>query len=147
MALLTSELAKLALAAHPDPITDELIMELVGSGPDERIFRYIDASMSGELTAATRELDRLQAAGVEPAMVMAQTLGQIELAAVAAAAGDRDAGAIARELGAVSASRLSAVMATARRRPSGAASAVNAWRRHGPPPEDRASAAAGRRAL
>jgi DNA polymerase III delta subunit len=115
MARLTQEIEKLAAAAHPRPITVDLITALVSSGPDQRIFRFLDAVLNGDLRTSTMELDRLEAAGEEPAMVLAQVLGQVELAAVAAAAGDRDAVTISRDLGSVSASRVSAVIAGAKR--------------------------------
>ena len=101
MALLHSEIDKLALAAHPGPIEIRHIAEIVPGGPDQRLFRFIDAAMAGDLRAALIEQERLAAAGEEPAMTLSQLLGQLELAAIAHAAGNRDAAAVARDLGAV----------------------------------------------
>lgn len=115
MTLLAQEIEKLALAAHPGPITAEHIRELVPGGPDQRVFRFLDAALGGDLRAAMTELERLAVAGEEPAMILAQTLGQVELAAVAAAAAGRDAGSVARDLATVTPARMSAVMASARR--------------------------------
>lgn len=124
MALLTQEIEKLALAAHPDPIESSHVATLITSGPDQRLFRYVDAALAGELRVATAELDRLVAAGEEPAMILAQTLGQIELAAVARAAGGRNPASVARDLGTVSASRMSAVTGASRRQLVGHANPV-----------------------
>lgn len=116
LAHLTAEIEKLALAAHPGPIAAEHIGSLVASGPDQRLFRFVDAALDGDLRQAVAELDRLTAAGEEPAMLLAQVLGQTELAAVAAAAGGRDAAAVSRDLGTVGAGRMSAVMSSLRGR-------------------------------
>jgi DNA polymerase III delta subunit len=115
MGLLSQEIDKLALFAHPDPITVEAVRSLVPGGPDQRIFRFLDALLSGDLPTATSELERIQAAGEEPAMVLAQVHGQIELAVVARAAGGRDPNAVARDLGTISPSRVSSAMNLARR--------------------------------
>jgi DNA polymerase III delta subunit len=116
LSLLTQEIEKLALSAHPAPIAAAHVTALVPGGPDQRLFRFVDAAIGGDLAAATLELDRLIAAGEEPAMLLAQVLGQIELAAVAATAGDRDAASVARALGAVNPGRMSAVMSSTRGR-------------------------------
>jgi hypothetical protein len=58
-------------------------------------------------------------------MLLAQLLGQVELATVAAEAGGLDAAAVARGLGTVTPARISAVMASEhRRRPRPESSAV-----------------------
>ena len=49
-------------------------------------------------------------------MLLAQLLGQMELTTVAAAAGGKNADAVARDLGTVAPGRLSSVMAATRRR-------------------------------
>ncbi|MGH2616855.1 MAG: DNA polymerase III subunit delta, partial [Thermomicrobiales bacterium] len=125
LALLTQEIAKLALAAHPDPIGPEHVREHVHVGPNQRVFRFLDASLGGDLRSAVNELERLAAAGEEPAMLLAQLLGQVELMTVAAAAGSRDAGTVARDLGNISQGRMSAVMASARRPSAGSGLVTN----------------------
>jgi hypothetical protein len=60
-------------------------------------------------------LERLTAAGEEPAMLLAQLHGQVELATVAAAAGDKSADMAARDLGTIAPGRMSAVMASTKR--------------------------------
>jgi DNA polymerase III delta subunit len=116
MALLHQEIAKLALAAHPDPIRRDHITALVTSGPDQRVFRFLDAATAGELRAAQEELQRLESAGEEPAMLLAQLFGQIGLMAVASAAAGREASVVVRDLGSITPSRMSAVASAARRR-------------------------------
>ena len=115
MAHLSQEIEKLALAAHPGPITDEHIAALTSSGPDQRVFRFLDAALAADLRGALHEMELLSAAGEEPAMLLAQLLGQVELASVAAAAGDKGADMVARDLGTVAPGRMSAVMASTRR--------------------------------
>jgi DNA polymerase III delta subunit len=115
LTFLAQEIDKLSLAAHPEPITPAHIAALVPGGPDQRLFRFLDAALNSDLRNATIELERLEAAGEDPAMILSQALGQIELATVLAAANNRDPATIARDLGSVSASRVSALTASARR--------------------------------
>jgi len=126
MAMLTQEIQKLSLAAYPEEIGREHISALTSGGPDQRIFRFLDAALGGDLRTATFELNRLVTADDEPAMVLAQVLGQIELSVVAMAAGDRDASAIARDVGSISASRMSAIVSSSRRLVSRDGAAVDA---------------------
>ena len=116
LALLRAEIQKLALAAHPGPINVDHIAALTPGGPDQRVFRFLDAALAGDLRSGLNELERLHASGEEPAMLFAQLLGQLELTTVIGAAGSKSAEAVARDLGTVPAGRLSAVMATTRRR-------------------------------
>jgi DNA polymerase III delta subunit len=116
LALLKAEIAKLALAAHPGPITVDHIAALTTGGPDQRVFRFLDATLAGDLRSGLDELGRLLAGGEEPAMLFAQLLGQLELATVTAVAGEKSPDAVARELGSIAPGRLSAVMASTRRR-------------------------------
>jgi len=116
LALFRAEIHKLAPAAHPGPITVDQITALTPGGPDQRVFRFLDAALTGDLRPSLDELERLLAAGDEPAMLLAQLLGQVELTTVIAASGGKNAEAMARDLGTVAASRLLAVMATTRRR-------------------------------
>jgi DNA polymerase III delta subunit len=117
LALLTSEIDKLALAAHPDPITVSQIAELTPGGPEQRVFRFLDSALAGDLRSGLDELERLVAGGEEPAMLLAQLLGQVELAAVTVVGNGKTADAVARDLNSVAVGRVSAVMATTRRQP------------------------------
>ncbi len=118
LSLLRAEIDKLALDAHPGPITLDHIAALTPGGPDQRVFRFLDAALAGDLRSGLDELERLISGGEEPAMLLAQLLGQLELATIAAAAGGKNADSIAHDLGSVAPGRLSAVMATTRRRPA-----------------------------
>jgi DNA polymerase III delta subunit len=117
VARLTAEIGKLALAAHPGSITVDHVATMTPGAPDPRVFQFLDAALAGDLRAGVDKLERLIAGGEEPAMLLAQLLGQIELTAITAAAGSKNADAVARDLGTVAPGRLSAVMATTRRRP------------------------------
>jgi DNA polymerase III delta subunit len=114
MGQLRQELEQLALAAHPGKIGETLVEAIVSQGPQHRLFGFIDAAIAGNMPQATNELDRLLTAGEDPTMILAQVLGQIELLAVAKASGGRHADKIAGDLGAMSASRMSAVQSTSR---------------------------------
>jgi DNA polymerase III delta subunit len=116
LALLKTEIAKLALAAHPGPITVEEVASMTPGAPDQRVFQFLDAALAGDLRPGVNKLERLIAGGEEPAMLLAQLLGQLELTTVASAAGGKNADAVARDLGTVAPGRLSAVMAATRRR-------------------------------
>jgi DNA polymerase III delta subunit len=121
LALLTAEIGKLALAAYPGPITVDIVATMTPGAPDPRVFQFLDAALAGELRLGVDKLERLVAGGDEPAMLLAQLLGQIELSTVTAAAGGKSAEAVARDLRTVAPGRLSAIMAATRRRaPQGA---------------------------
>jgi DNA polymerase III delta subunit len=114
LALLKAEIEKLALAAHPGPITVDQLASLTPAAPDQRVFRFLDAALTGDLRTGLDELEGLLAGGEEPAMLLAQLLGQVELATVLATAGDKNAETVARDLGSVAPGRISSVMATIR---------------------------------
>jgi len=115
MALLAQEIEKLALAAHPKPISALYVEQMVERGPDHRVFRFQDAVLGGNLHSAIAELERLNEASEEPAMILNQLLGQLELSAVVCAANGQDAAEIADDLGGVSPARVSAAMAAPKR--------------------------------
>lgn len=115
MMLLASEIDKLATAAHPGSIEEEHIRALTPSRPDQRLFRFIDAAVGRNLPSALVELQRLEAGGEEPAQLVAQALGQVELTTLTGLAGARSADEVARDLGSIQPSRVSAVMASSKR--------------------------------
>jgi DNA polymerase III delta subunit len=99
---------------------------LTPSVADQRVFRFLDAALMGDLRSGLDELERLVTSGEEPAMLLAQLLGQMELAMVAAAAGGKNADAVARDLGAIAPGRVSSIMAATRRAPHRALSIAGA---------------------
>lgn len=119
---LAGEIEKLAVAAHPGPITRSLVERLVASGDQDQIFRFTDAVGRGARNEALVELQKLVAGGEEPFAVVAQLNQQAELATVLEAAGPgRDPTAIGRDLGLANPGRLAAIANSRRgRRSSGA---------------------------
>lgn len=112
---LRTTIETLALSAYPEPITARDVAALVSREPDQRIFKFLDAMLAGDLAGATRELENLERGGEEPGMVLAQALGQVELVTAIAAAGNRDTNTVARELGGVTPGRVSALAGAGRR--------------------------------
>ena len=112
---LRTTIETLALAADPQPITTRDVAALVSREPDQRIFKFLDAMLAGDLARATREMENLERGGEEPGMVLAQALGQVELVTAIAAAGNRDTNTVAKELGGVTPGRVSALAGAGRR--------------------------------
>lgn len=112
---LRTTIETLALSAYPDPITTRDVASLVSREPDQRIFKFLDAMLAGDLAGATRELENLARGGEEPGMVLAQALGQVELVTAIAAADNRDTNTVAKELGGVTPGRVSALAGAGRR--------------------------------
>ena len=107
--LVRNEVAKLATAATPGPITRDLVETLVARGDDDRIFGFIDAVIRGDLTGSTTELDRLVAAGEDPHKILAQLGQTIELTSVLASAGRREPAQVGREIGLSNPNRMTAI--------------------------------------
>ena len=122
--LLRNEVEKLLLAAHPGPVTTRHIREMILGRPDERIFRFVEAAVGGQLETAVVELERLLAVGEEPAKLAAQIYQQVELAAVAAAGQRVDPVAIGRALGLSNPNRMVGVAASRRGRSADSAYAA-----------------------
>lgn len=112
---LRTTIEMLALSVYPDPITTRDVAALVSREPDQRIFKFLDAMLAGDLAGATQELENLARGGEEPGMVLAQALGQVELVTAIAAAGNRDTNTVAKELGGVTPGRVSALAGAGRR--------------------------------
>ncbi|MBA3451188.1 MAG: hypothetical protein H0T18_08255, partial [Chloroflexia bacterium] len=93
----------------------ELIQQLTEGGADQRLFRFQDAALGSDIRAAVSELERLETAGEEPAMILNQLLGQIELAAVAATAAGMAADHVSKDLGVVTAARMATAMSASRK--------------------------------
>jgi DNA polymerase III delta subunit len=115
---LRNEVERLLLYAHPDPVTAVHVRDLVERGPNDRVFRFIDAVVAGQLDVASAELEQLLLAGEEPAKLTAQLYQQVELAALVAAAPAGKAPAeIGKAIGLSNPARLTAVAASVRGRP------------------------------
>ncbi len=104
---LESEIAKLALAAYPDPISSEVIEEMIPQRSEERIFPLLDAVIGGNQRGALVEAENAQRAGEEAGRTMAQLYQQIELAVAAKAEGrPSDPMQAGRALGLANANRM-----------------------------------------
>ena len=116
---LGNEVEKLALAAHPGPITRDHISTMVAAGDDDRIFRFIESASAGRLGDALVELERLLLAGEDPGKVFAQLAQNAELSLALASAGRRPPADVGRDLGLANANRLVAVARGLRDQPTG----------------------------
>jgi DNA polymerase-3 subunit delta len=122
---LANEVAKLTVAAHPDPISRTHVERLVATGDENQVFRFADAAGRGDLSTALAELRKLLEAGEEPFAVVAQLNQQVELAAVLeSAAAGRDPAAVGRDLGLTNPARMGAIAASRRGRPPGSAASA-----------------------
>lgn len=109
LALIGSELDKLATAADPAAITRRHIELLVHQGDNDRIFGFIDAVIGGNLAVATTELDRLIEAGEDPHRMLAQLGQTVELTAILASAERREPAAVGKEIGLANPARMNAI--------------------------------------
>lgn len=109
MEALSNEIAKLALAAHPGSITRDHINAMIDRGTDDRIFTFLDAAASGNITVAMVELEKLIEAGEDPAKLLAKLDQNVELGAVMAAAERRDPAEVGKAIGLGNAARMSAI--------------------------------------
>lgn len=109
LALIRSRVETLVLYAHPEDVAVRHVRALVSDAPNDRIFRFVEAASSGNLGTAAAELDELLLAGEEPAKLLAQVLGQIELVMVADAGSHLDPAAIGRQLGLSNPLQMSAI--------------------------------------
>lgn len=109
LALIGSELDKLATAADPGAITRQHIELLVHQGDNDRIFGFIDAVIGGNLAVATTELDRLIEAGEDPHRMLAQLGQTVELTAILAVSERREPAAVGKEIGLANPARMNAI--------------------------------------
>lgn len=117
---LRHEIERLVLYAYPDPVREGHVRDLVETGPNDRVFRFIDAAVAGQLDVAMGELERLLLAGEEPAKLVAQLQQQVELTALAAAGPRKQPVEIGRELGLSNPNRMAGVASSARGKPASA---------------------------
>ncbi len=114
---LGNEVEKLVLAAHPGPVTDVHIRNLIETGDNDQIFAFIDAASSGAIDRATLELERLLAAGEDPYKMLSQLCGTAELAAVMNRAERRDPAEVGKDLRLPNPGRMNAVARSVREQP------------------------------
>lgn len=109
MELLGNEIARLALAAHPGAISQQLIRELVARESEDRLFTFLDAASAGNIGVAVVELEKLMDAGEDPAKLLAQLSQNVELGAVMSAAGRRNPADVGKEIGLANANRMTSI--------------------------------------
>ena len=107
--LLRSRVETLVLYAHPDRVGIGHVRALVGNAPDDRIFTFVEAAAAGNLRVAATELEQLLLAGEEPAKLLAQVYGQVELGMVAETGGGLDPAEIGRQLGLSNPAQMTAI--------------------------------------
>ncbi|MGN6032877.1 MAG: DNA polymerase III subunit delta [Thermomicrobiales bacterium] len=109
MDVLRGEIAKLAMASWPGPISPSHVRDLVPRGDEDKVFTFIDAAISGNLRGAVIELQKLIDAGEDPNKLLAQVSQQAELAIVMAHAGRRPPEDVGRELGLPNPKRMASI--------------------------------------
>lgn len=98
MELLENEIRKLVLAAHPEPVTRHTVDTMTLKEEQDQIFNFLDAAAAGNVPVAMQELEKLTQVGEDPAKLLAQLLGNIEIASVVAAGGHRAAAEIGKDI-------------------------------------------------
>lgn len=98
MELLENEIQKLVLAAYPHPVTRQTVDAMTPREEQDQIFGFLDAAAAGNVPAAMQELEKLIQVGEDPAKLLAQLLGNIEIASVVAAGGHRSATEIGKDI-------------------------------------------------
>lgn len=116
--LLRNEIAKLAVASAPRPITAADIRTMTMQGDTDQIFAFIDAASSGRLAQAISELDRLLAAGEDPYKLLAQLSQTVELSVVLGASAGHQPADVGRSLKLANANRMNAIARGLRGQPS-----------------------------
>jgi DNA polymerase III delta subunit len=81
---LAHEIEKLTLAAHPGPITADLIDDLVIGSTEDRLFPLIEAIYASEIQGAARDLAAARDRGDDPGRITNALYQQAELAAALA---------------------------------------------------------------
>jgi DNA polymerase III delta subunit len=109
MEMLGNEIAKLALAAYPNPISQQLVREIVVRESDDKLFSFLDAAAAGNIAVAVVEMEKLLDAGEDPAKLLAQLSQNVELGAVMSAAGRRNPADVGKEIGLANANRMTSI--------------------------------------
>ncbi|MEE9284902.1 MAG: DNA polymerase III subunit delta [Dehalococcoidia bacterium] len=77
--LLDQEIDKLSLFAGPEPITEEMVRQMVSSAREARIFDLMDSAIQRRQAAAMRELERLLVQGEPAPRILTMLTRQIRL--------------------------------------------------------------------
>jgi len=109
MEMLSNEIAKLALAAHPGTISAGLVRDMVARESDDRLFTFLDAATAGNLPVAVVELEKLLDAGEDPAKLLAQLSQNVELGAVMSVAGNRAPEGVGKDIGLANPKRMGSI--------------------------------------
>ncbi|CAN5668651.1 hypothetical protein BH23CHL5_BH23CHL5_03720 [soil metagenome] len=108
---LTAEIEKLSLAATGSVVTSDLIDQLTFQPSADRVFAFLDATISGQSAAAIRELESFPNADEELTRHLAQLMQQIEFVAAARQEGKpADNVAAGKALGMPNPNRMTSVM-------------------------------------
>jgi DNA polymerase III delta subunit len=76
---LGQEIDKLALFAHPHPITEDHVNAITEFGMTDRLFTFLEAVERGDLARSVIHLDELTSSGMEHGRLAAQLFQQVEL--------------------------------------------------------------------
>ena len=98
MEMLENEIRKLVLAAHPNPVTRQNIDEMTPREEQDQIFNFLDAAAAGNVPVALQEMEKLIQVGEDPAKLLAQLMGNIEIASVVSAGARRPAEEIGKDI-------------------------------------------------
>lgn len=98
MEMLENEVRKLVLAAYPEPVTRQIIDDMTPREEQDQIFTFLDAAAAGNVPVAMQEMEKLLQVGEDPAKLLAQLMGNIEIATVVAAGGRRPAEEIGKDI-------------------------------------------------
>ncbi len=119
IAVLLTELDKLAIAAGAHGIDEQLIDELTLAASSDRVFTLLDAVVSGDRVAALRELNALPDASDDQSRMLAMIAQQVEFAAAAGAQGrPSDPLQAGKALGMSNPNRMKAILQSTRNRES-----------------------------
>jgi DNA polymerase III delta subunit len=97
--LLTNEIARLALFAHPDPIARHHVQVLADPANSDRLFSFVEQSVAGNLAKSVRDLESFDIHSDDAHRAANQLYQQIELSTVLASAQTADPATVGRDLG------------------------------------------------
>lgn len=126
MEQLENEIHKLVLAAHPEPVTREIVNAMTPREEQDQIFNFLDAAAAGNVPVAMQEMEKLILVGEDPAKLLAQLMGNIEIASVVAAGGHKPSAEIAKDIALANPRRVNSIQQGLRGMSSGIAQSRSA---------------------